>query len=172
MEESLRAILEEQRQWLHTQINDQNQEIVDQRQQILEQQHKQIQDQQQRLDDQHQEMLNQIISKLEEQPRVIDPQSYRNLEQRLNGRNFQFNPKVEFLCFEGHDPKGWIKKCTRYFGLCRIPDDQRVDLASLHLKGAVEVWFSCYMIGRRGLHGKNLLLICMLDLKTVWGVRL
>jgi len=46
-----------------------------------------------------------------------------------------FNPKVEFPCFDGNDPKGWIKKCTRYFTLCKIVEDQKVDLAALHLKG-------------------------------------
>jgi len=52
------------------------------------------------------------------------------------GNNLQFNPKVEFPNFDGNDPRDWIKKCTRYFTLCRIHNNQKVDLALLNLKGA------------------------------------
>jgi len=39
----------------------------------------------------------------------------------------------------------------RYFGLCRIQDNQKVDLASLYLKGPAEHWFGSYILGRRGV---------------------
>ena len=67
------------------------------------------------------------------------------------GTNIQFNPKVEFPSFDGTDSKSWIKKCTRYFGLYRTPDNQKVDLASLHLKGSAEIWFGGYIMGRKGV---------------------
>jgi len=66
------------------------------------------------------------------------------------GTNIQFNPKVEFPSFDATDPRSWIKKCTKYFGLCRIPDNQKIDLASLHLKGFAEIWFGSYIMGRKG----------------------
>ena len=67
---------------------------------------------------------------------------------------------MEFPCFDGHDPKGWIKRCTRYFSLCKIQDDQKVDLA-LHLKGSAETWFGSYIMGRRGLTWDELIVdIC------------
>ena len=53
--------------------------------------------------------------------------------------NLYINPRVEFPIFEGSNPKGWIKKCTRYFSLCRIEDEQKVDLAALHFKGPTKV---------------------------------
>ena len=60
--------------------------------------------------------------------------------QELITRNtIQFNPNVEFPSFDGLDPKGWIKKCTRYFGLCRNSEDQKVDLAVLHLRGSLRL---------------------------------
>jgi len=62
-----------------------------------------------------------------------------------------FNPKIEFPYFDGSDPKGWIKKCTRYFTLCKIMEDQKVDLAALHLRGQAEIWFNSYILGRRNL---------------------
>jgi len=67
------------------------------------------------------------------------------------GTNIQFNPKVNFPSFDGTDSKSWIKKCTSYFGLCRILDNQKVDLASLHLKGSAEIWFGSYIMGRKGV---------------------
>lgn len=65
--------------------------------------------------------------------------------------NLQFNHKVEFSSFDGKDPKGWIKKCTRYFGLCRINEHQKMDLAALHFKGPAEIWSVGYIIGRRNV---------------------
>jgi len=63
--------------------------------------------------------------------------------------NLHFNPKVEFPTFDGTNPKGWVKKCARYFSLCQIGDEQKVDLAVLHFKGLAEIWFSSYILGRR-----------------------
>lgn len=34
---------------------------------------------------------------------------------------FSFNPKIEFPHFDGVNPRGWIKKCTKYFNLCKVP---------------------------------------------------
>ncbi|KAJ8433080.1 hypothetical protein Cgig2_014128 [Carnegiea gigantea] len=84
----------------------------------------------------------------------------RPLEDRFNNggglemiprNNLHFNPKVEFPCFDGKDRKGWIKKCTRYFGLCRINEDQKVHLVTLHFKGPAEIWFGSYIMGRRNV---------------------
>lgn len=35
--------------------------------------------------------------------------------------------------------------------LCRINDEQKVDLAALDLKGLAEVWFSSYVTGRKNI---------------------
>jgi len=35
--------------------------------------------------------------------------------------------------------------------LCRIHDNQKVDLASLYLKGPTEQWFGSYIWGRTGV---------------------
>jgi len=51
--------------------------------------------------------------------------------------------------FDGTNPRDWIKKCTRYFTLCKIPDDQKVDLVSLHLYSKAEVWFGGYILARK-----------------------
>jgi len=53
--------------------------------------------------------------------------------------------------FEGTDPKGWVKKCTRYFSLSRINDEPKVNLVVLHLKGPTKVWFNNYILGERNI---------------------
>ena len=91
MEESLRAILEEEKQWLQQQITDQNQRIAVQQQQVIEQQQKKMEDQQQHLDQQHQQLLNQLLNRLgegEEQPvRVFGAVHKGTTENRFNGGN-------------------------------------------------------------------------------------
>lgn len=48
-----------------------------------------------------------------------------------NIKSLSFTPKVEFPRFDGIGTKNWIKKCAKYFSLCKISENQRVDLASL-----------------------------------------
>ena len=83
--------------------------------------------------------MNQILTRLGPPKRAEEEPHRRIIPINANGgNNSQFNPKVKCPHFDGQDPKGWVKKCTRYFSLCRIDDDQKVDLASLCLKGITE----------------------------------
>ncbi|KAL0313371.1 UNVERIFIED_CONTAM: Retrovirus-related Pol polyprotein from transposon.6 [Sesamum radiatum] len=51
-------------------------------------------------------------------------------------------PKIEFLKFDGEEPRSWIRKCIRYFHIVHtIPEDQKVSLASVHLDGKAELWY-------------------------------
>ena len=88
---------------------------------MLEQQQKYMEDQQQQLERQHHHMLSQILDRLRE---VEEPPA-RSSPRCNGGNSVHYNPKVEFPYFDGHDPKGWIKKCIRYFRLCKISDGQK-----------------------------------------------
>ena len=66
-----------------------------------------------------------------------------------NVKTLSFTPKVEFPRFDGTGPKNWVKKCAKYFSLCKIPEDQRVDLASLYMFDKAEVWISNYLTTRK-----------------------
>ncbi|KAJ8435420.1 hypothetical protein Cgig2_001072 [Carnegiea gigantea] len=128
MEETVKALMEEQRCWIQQQISEQNQKIEMQQQQMLAQ------------------MLNQL--------QIQEEKIHNNIgsgTEMGTRSNLHFNRKVEFPTFDGTGPKGWIKKCTRYFSLCRTGDEQKVDLAALHLKGPAEVWFGSYILGRRNI---------------------
>ncbi|CAH9071517.1 unnamed protein product [Cuscuta epithymum] len=56
-----------------------------------------------------------------------------------------FLPKIEFPNFSGINPRQWIQKCAKYFELCSIDNNQKVDLASLYLSGRAESWFTSYI---------------------------
>ncbi|XP_017227846.1 uncharacterized protein LOC108203433 [Daucus carota subsp. sativus] len=60
-------------------------------------------------------------------------------------RPLGYTPKVEFSKFNGTNARNWVKKCVKYFLLCKIPEEQKVDLASLHMLEKAEVWVSNYL---------------------------
>ncbi|XP_027157202.1 uncharacterized protein LOC113758631 [Coffea eugenioides] len=78
----------------------------------------------------------------ERQP-VQRPQ--RNLELGLSSQGERnFLPvgtlKVEFPKFDGSNPREWVRRCEKFFRLCRIPDSQHMDLVELHLDGKASIW--------------------------------
>ena len=77
---------------------------------------------------QHQQLMTHILAQMQQPEGSGMPRCDNVVRNSL-----QFNPNVEFPSFDGNDPKGWMKRCTRYFTLRKISDDQKVDLASLHL---------------------------------------
>lgn len=42
-------------------------------------------------------------------------------------------------------------RSVRYFSLCRIPDNQKVDLASMYLQGKDGACYSSYSLARKNL---------------------
>ncbi|KAL2232626.1 UNVERIFIED_CONTAM: hypothetical protein Sindi_1442600 [Sesamum indicum] len=38
--------------------------------------------------------------------------------------------RLEFPYFDGENARGWVRRCTRYFQLIPIPEDQKVAMAS------------------------------------------
>ncbi|GJS25856.1 retrotransposon gag domain, retroviral aspartyl protease [Tanacetum coccineum] len=43
--------------------------------------------------------------------------------------------KIDFLIFSGGDPRGWLLKAEKYFRYYQIPDEEKVEIASMHLEG-------------------------------------
>ncbi|VFQ80250.1 unnamed protein product [Cuscuta campestris] len=66
-----------------------------------------------------------------------------------NARNLNFNPKLEFPRFDGSNTRNWIKKASKYFTLCKIPEEQWVDIASLYMVERAENWMSSYLSFRK-----------------------
>jgi len=113
MEDAAKALMEKQRRWIQQQILEQNR----------------------RIEAQQQQMMTQLLNQLRIQEEKFQHHTVGSIADVGVRNNLHFNPKIEFPTFDGTDPKGWIKKYTRYFSLCRINDEQKVDLAALHLKG-------------------------------------
>lgn len=63
----------------------------------------------------------------------------------VSNRNLGYTPKIAFPKFDGSSSRTWIKKCVKNFSLCKIPEEQKVDLASLHMTDKAEVWVSNYL---------------------------
>ncbi|XP_026400008.1 uncharacterized protein LOC113295889 [Papaver somniferum] len=61
---------------------------------------------------------------------------------------FSRHPKIDFPIFDGNNPRGWIRKCVRYFQLNMVVDAHKVDLASIHLDGRADSWFLDYQEGK------------------------
>lgn len=57
-------------------------------------------------------------------------------------------PKLEFPKFDGSNCRLWIKKCSKYFHLCNIPNDHKVDLESLFMieKASGLDWICSWLI--------------------------
>jgi len=58
-----------------------------------------------------------------------------------------FNPRIELSQFDGTNPTGWVKKCSKYFNLCKTPGQQKVELSSLYMVGRAETWYNGYSLG-------------------------
>lgn len=50
-------------------------------------------------------------------------------------------PKIELLTFEGKEPRVWLRKCTKYFDVYKVPKDQRIGIACLFLVDKADAWF-------------------------------
>ncbi|KAJ4713092.1 Retrotransposon-related protein [Melia azedarach] len=60
-------------------------------------------------------------------------------------------PKLQFPTFDGTNPRNWVKKCSRYFALCNIASECRVNLASLYMTEKAENWVSSYLAVRKNV---------------------
>ncbi|GKB34694.1 retrotransposon gag domain, retroviral aspartyl protease [Tanacetum coccineum] len=53
---------------------------------------------------------------------------------RQQYRPYKYN-KIDFPIFSGGDPRGWLLKAEKYFRYYQIPDEEKVEIASMHLEG-------------------------------------
>jgi hypothetical protein len=48
---------------------------------------------------------------------------------------------MELSTFRGEDPRGWLRKCKKYFRIHSIPAHQWIEVVSYYLEGKADVWF-------------------------------
>ena len=83
-----------------------------------------------------------IMPKLNERS-ATTPLQVNKMEE-ATPRPLSFSPKLEFPRFNGDNPNEWIRKCSKYFKLCKIQDEQKVDLASLYITNKAATWVASY----------------------------
>lgn len=115
---------------------------------------KRIDDQNSKIDQKFEEMLKlmQVIrteaNKMRESSSSFG--STASISERSNPTTtLGMSPKLEFPKFSGTNPRIWVKKCCKYFSLCKIFDEQKVDLASLNMTDKAESWMMNYLFVRR-----------------------
>ncbi|KAF7818664.1 Transposon Ty3-G Gag-Pol polyprotein [Senna tora] len=71
------------------------------------------------------------------------PPHNRTGDQEAHQAGFSFGRtmKVELPHFDGSDAEDWIFKVEEFFQIYNTPMDQRIRLASLHMKGAAYAWY-------------------------------
>ncbi|XP_026450670.1 uncharacterized protein LOC113350764 [Papaver somniferum] len=66
----------------------------------------------------------------------------------LTSGNLICHPKIVFPHFDGTNPRGWIRKCERFFQLNSVDNLKCVDLAFIHFDGKDDSWFLDYQEGK------------------------
>lgn len=80
-------------------------------------------------------------------------------EQKAKARG----PKLAFLEFDGTDLDGWIRKAEKFFEMVSVPNEDKVKIAVMYMKGRARYWWRgsgcnsstlpwhhlCRMIGER-----------------------
>ncbi|KAL4310801.1 hypothetical protein GQ457_01G015560 [Hibiscus cannabinus] len=74
-------------------------------------------------------------------------------DRMLNTGQGQFipKPKIELQAFEGDNPRGWIRKCEIFFSIFAIPEQNKLQIASMYLIGGAETWYDGYAMQKTKL---------------------
>ncbi|XP_056690258.1 uncharacterized protein [Spinacia oleracea] len=92
------------------------------------------------------EMKNQMRDSSSENNKYTETPRDGNASKTLG-----YNPKISFPKFDGTNSRVWIKKCSRYFSLCNVSDDHKVDLASLNMVDKAKKWVTSYLSVKRNV---------------------
>lgn len=134
----------------------------------VENQSPEILDQSKKIDDMlvvRMEMRNQWKDSNATSSKCGGNQEINSLQKTLG-----YNPKLYFPKFDGTNCRIWIRKCSKYFSLCRIADDQKVDLASLNMVDKAEKWVSSYLSVRGHVEWHELCLDLAASFKDTRGI--
>lgn len=63
----------------------------------------------------------------------------------------KYLPKIELITSNGKGPRVWIKKCVKYFEIYKVPNEEKVGIASLLLVNRADARYYNW-INDRGSH--------------------
>lgn len=111
----------------------------------MEGQVKEIQSQMDSLKAELNDKFGLIMAKLNEKTTTQPIQPSRHNMEEGNPKPLSFTPKLEFPKFNGDNPNECIRKCSKYFELCKIQEEQKVDFASLYMTDKAATWVASYL---------------------------
>ena len=71
----------------------------------------------------------------------LHPGNHFQAQMHFQHRAVAKGSKLSFPEFDGSDVDGWIRKAEKYFELVRVPNEDKVPIAVLYIKGKVEFWW-------------------------------
>nr|CAD1820206.1 unnamed protein product [Ananas comosus var. bracteatus] len=57
-------------------------------------------------------------------------------------------PRLEFPHFNGDNPKNWVRRCEKYFEIFGIKEQQKLEVAVMHMGPKADTWFHGYVTER------------------------
>lgn len=86
--------------------------------------------------------LNELQQSIQKLLQLHGDSSRTNTTRTPNNAAIQGRPlRLDFPRFEGEDPEGWLFQAEQFFVLNPIAEEQRVTMASIHLKGDAIAWY-------------------------------
>ncbi|KAL4291221.1 hypothetical protein GQ457_14G001230 [Hibiscus cannabinus] len=76
---------------------------------------------------------------------ILHPTLSKTADSTSTGIYFP-RPKIEIPSFDGTNARGWVRKCDKYFSLFNVPDNQKMEIATMYLVGRAEIWFDSYVM--------------------------
>lgn len=58
--------------------------------------------------------------------------------------------KLNFPEFDGANPRGWLRKIEKLFTIYKIPESEKLDYITIHMKHKADIWFDSYITSKRG----------------------
>ncbi|XP_056698524.1 uncharacterized protein [Spinacia oleracea] len=115
----------------------------------LEEQNSKLEDQNKKMEQKFEEMMK-FMQTLKDSATSNEDTSFSTPKSQST-RTLGMHPKLTFPKFDGTNPRIWVKKCCKYFSLCKIPEEQKVDLASLNMTDKAESWMMIYLSVRKSI---------------------
>lgn len=115
-------------------------------------------------------MMNELGDKMKES----EGSRYSDASPRHHNHDNGFSPcqgyvsKLDFPKFDGSNVRMWVKKCIKYFALCKVLEDQKVDLACLNVIDKAENWVSSYLVVRKNVDWTEFVVDLFEDLEMNW----
>jgi hypothetical protein len=75
-------------------------------------------------------------------------QEFPEIQQQQQHRPYHKGPRHDFpkyekyfkLCHDGTTTSAWIKKAEKYFKLCHVPEEEKVEFATLYFTAKADTW--------------------------------